>query len=306
LIDVVTVGWLTMDDIVLTDHSCRPGVLGGGALYSAVGAQIWNESVGVHSVTGRLICDEVRAAISARGLDAEGVAAIEGAGLQLWLLHESESFKQQVPKLTSATADEMDRGRGPLPESYRVARGFHIAPQSPSGTAENARTLSGLLNGPLITVDILSDEYIDRRLYGDLAFLRGVTAFLPSEAEIVRIWNPPDLKDWLRRQACTLGCHMIAKLGERGSLACDAASGSLVLAPSYPAEVIDTTGAGDSYCGGFLAGLVAGRPVSECVAMGTVSASYVIEACGALQTAKPDIAERDARLRHILAQTAFA
>ena len=28
MIDIVTVGWLTMDDIVLIDHSCRPGVLG--------------------------------------------------------------------------------------------------------------------------------------------------------------------------------------------------------------------------------------------------------------------------------------
>jgi ribokinase len=53
MIDIATVGWLTMDDIVLLDHSCRPGVLGGGALYSAIGAQIWSDRVGVHSVTGR-------------------------------------------------------------------------------------------------------------------------------------------------------------------------------------------------------------------------------------------------------------
>jgi hypothetical protein len=42
MIDIATVGRLTMDDIVLVDHPCRAGVLGGGALYSAVGAQIWS------------------------------------------------------------------------------------------------------------------------------------------------------------------------------------------------------------------------------------------------------------------------
>ena len=131
MIDIATVGWLTMDDIVLLDHSCRPGVLGGGALYSAIGAQIWSESVGVHSVTGRDVYEDVRARIAARGLDGEGVGAIDGAGLQLWLLHESETFKRQVPKLNSATAEDMDRGRGPLPETYRRARGFHVAPQTP-------------------------------------------------------------------------------------------------------------------------------------------------------------------------------
>ena len=144
MIDIVTVGWLTMDDIVLTDHSCRPGVLGGGALYSAIGARIWSDSVGVHSVTGRAICEDMRARIAARGLDAEGVGAIDGAGLQLWLLHESETFKQQVPKLNSSTAEEMDRGRGPMPQAYEQARGFHVAPQTPAGTAANVRALSRL------------------------------------------------------------------------------------------------------------------------------------------------------------------
>jgi hypothetical protein len=212
MIDIATIRWLTVDDIVLVDHSCRPGVLGGGALYSAIGAQIWSDRVGVHSVTGREVCEDVRARIASRGLDGEGVGA--GAGLQLWLLHESETFKRQVPKLNSATAGDMDRGRGPLPEAYRGARGFHVAPQTPAGTAENVRTLSELPNRPVVTVDILSDELIDRSLYADLGFLRGASAFLPSEAEIVRIWDPPDIGLWLRETASRLKCHMIAKLGE--------------------------------------------------------------------------------------------
>lgn len=303
MIDVVTVGWLTMDDIVLTDHTCRANVLGGGALYSAVGAQIWTRSVGVHSVTGRAICEDVRARVRARGLDSEGIAAIDGGGLQLWLLHESETFKQQVPKLTSSTADEMDRGRGPLPEAYRTAGGFHVAPQTPAGTAENVRRLSLLPNRPAVTVDILSDEYIDRGLYADLEFLRGASAFLPSEAEIARIWKPCDVGEWLRQQAARFGCHMVAKFGERGSLACDAGTGELIQTPAFPAKVVDTTGAGDSYCGGFLAGLVSGRSVAECAAMGAVSASFVVEACGALHTATPDASDRNARLAHVLGDT---
>jgi sugar/nucleoside kinase (ribokinase family) len=305
MIDIVTVGWLTMDDIVLTDHSCLPGVLGGGALYSAVGAQVWSDRVGVHAVTGRAICDDARARIAARGLDADGVGAIEGAGLQLWLLHESETFKQQVPKLGSSTADEMDRGRGPLPQSFRLARGFHVAPQTPAGTAKNVRKLSALPHRPVVTVDILSDEYIDRRFYADLGFLRGASAFLPSEAEIMRIWRPSDIAAWLRETASRLKCHMAAKLGERGSLVCDAESGALIHTPAHPVKVVDTTGAGDSYCGGFVAGLAAGRPLAECAAMGAVSAAYVVEAYGALETRRPTAADREARLRRTLAATRY-
>lgn len=299
--DVVTVGWLTRDDIVLTDHRCLPEVVGGGALYSAVGAQIWTPQVGIHSVTGRVFHDAVRAEIGARGIDPEGIGAIEGNGLQLWLLHESATAKQQVPKLTSSSAEEMDRGRGPLPRAYTTARGFHIAPQTPAGSIENARRLGRLPTAPVVTLDLLSDEFIDRRLYADLGFLDAVTAFLPSEAEVSRIWAPADLQGWLREVAAAHGCHMAVKLGGEGSMICDARTGEITHVPAFPARVTDTTGAGDSYCGGFLAGLVAGRPLLECAAMGTVSASYVIEACGALETERPRPEERDNRLRRVLA-----
>ena len=297
--EIVTIGWLTMDDIVLTDHSCRPGVLGGGALYSAIGAQIWGPRVGIHSVAGRPTADAVREAIRRRDLDAEGIGVIDGNGLQLWLLHESATDKQQVPKLGATTAQEMDEARGPLPSAYCGAHGFHVAPQTPAGSLEALRRLRGLPGSPAVTLDVLSDEFIDRRLYQDLGFLRGVTAFLPSEAEVARIWDPRDLHQWMCGQAATQGCHIGVKLGSQGSVVCDGVAGTLHHIPSVPARVVDTTGAGDAYCGGFLAGLIAGRSIPDCAAMGTVSASYVVEACGALETGRPDLGECHARLERV-------
>ena len=98
---------------------------------------------------------------------------------------------------------------------------------------------------------------------------------------------------------------MVAKLGERGSLVCDAESGVLIHTPAHRVQVVDTTGAGDGYCGGFVAGLAAGRPLAECAAMGAVSASYVIEACGALETQRPSLAARQVRLQRVLAETRY-
>jgi ribokinase len=298
--DLVTVGWLTIDDIVLPDRSCRFGIPGGGALYSAVGAQIWGPSVGIHAVAGRPSIDAMKKVIAERGIDVEGITPFDGNGLQLWLLHESDESKQQVPKLTSSNAEGLDRVRPPLPAIYEGARGFHIAPQSPAGSLENAARLGQLPGHPIVTMDLLSDTFIDRRLYLGLEFLHHLTAFLPSEAEIERIWNPTDLETWLAETATTRGCHMVAKLGSAGSLVCDAQTGAVYRVPTVPVSVVDTTGAGDAYCGGFLAGLVAGRPVAECAAMGTVSASYVIEVCGALATARVEAADRDGRLERIV------
>ncbi len=300
--DVVTVGWLTIDDIVLADHVCHPGVLGGGALYSAVGARLWTPRVGIQAVIGRAHSDTVRDGIRARGIDTDGIAAIEANGLLLWLLHESEAAKQQVPKLASSTPDEIDRECPALNASYKSARAFHVAPQSPAGSLDNVRQLTQLAGKPIVTLDLLSDEFIDRVQYQDLSFLNAITAFLPSEAEVARIWHPADLPSWLRAQAMAHRCHMGVKLGERGAVVCDAMTNALYRIPAYPARVIDTTGAGDGFCGGFIAGLVAGKSVTECAAMATVSASYVVEACGALATALPDDKDREERLQAVMSR----
>ncbi|WP_448586934.1 adenosine kinase [Thermaurantiacus sp.] len=52
--------------------------------------------------------------------------------------------------------------------------------------------------------------------------------------------------------------------------------------PAAPvSRVLDTTGAGDLFAAGFLAGYTRGRPLPECAVMGTVAASEVIEHYGA-------------------------
>ena len=64
MIDIVTIGWLTIDDIVLPNDTCHRQLIGGGALYSAIGARIWHDRVGIHSVTGEKYINTVANEIS--------------------------------------------------------------------------------------------------------------------------------------------------------------------------------------------------------------------------------------------------
>jgi ribokinase len=304
MIDIVTIGWLTIDDIVLPNATCHRQVIGGGALYSAIGARIWHDRVGIHSVTGEKYIQTVTNEISQYGLDVIGLNSIGGSGLELWVLHETETEKQQVPKLTSSTAQEMDSGRRSLPEAYRSSRGFHIAPQTPASSIANVRYLSSFASKPIITLDILADTYIDANQYLDLSFLQSITAFIPSREEVHRIWHPINLSEWMQEQAATYNRCIAVKLGAMGSLVCEGPRASVLHVPALSVEVLDTTGAGDSYCGGFLAGLVTGRPVVECAVMGTVSASFVVQACGALATPRPTASERADRFSSVLRRVA--
>ncbi len=55
----------------------------------------------------------------------------------------------------------------------------------------------------------------------------------------------------------------------------------IVQAASKVEEVVDTTGAGDAYCAGFLFGWANDRPLEECAKLGTYCATMVIQQLGA-------------------------
>jgi ribokinase len=72
--------------------------------------------------------------------------------------------------------------------------------------------------------------------------------------------------------------------------------------PAYPARLDDPTGAGDSFCGGFLAGYQKTFDPLRAVIYGSVSASLTIEGSGAFHAldALPGLAQ--ARLETLSSQ----
>ena len=59
-------------------------------------------------------------------------------------------------------------------------------------------------------------------------------------------------------------------------------------------RVVDPTGAGDAWRGGFVGALAAGKPIKECLVMGNVMASFAVESVGTVEytTTKSEIEKR--------------
>ncbi len=72
---------------------------------------------------------------------------------------------------------------------------------------------------------------------------------------------------------------LVVTLGEKG---CKIVTreGTEVVNAAKADKVIDPTGAGDAFRGGFVAGLVKGLPLTECARMGCVAAVYAVENYG--------------------------
>ena len=191
---------------------------------------------------------------------------------------------------TSTEGQEHRRRFSPLgvrPEEvvpdYLEARAFHLAPYDFSVHA----SLPGLVRARphrILTCDP-SIRYMQPGCAAEASEIIGqLDAFLPSEME-TRAFFGSELDDlWQAAEAfgaMGAGCAVL-KLGARGQFVYAAASRRKWHVPAFPTKVVDVTGAGDAYCGGFLVGLAeTGEPL-EAALRGCISASLVVEGIGAL------------------------
>jgi cytidine kinase len=306
--ELVTTGYLTLDDIVLEDGRVLRDVLGGGALYSAAGARVWNSSVGIHGCSGADYPEVYRDRLVAAGIDLAGVTPGPERSLRLWLLEEGGQRKQQLPKLASAAIEEMDAAREPLPGPYDGVRGVHVATSLPETQLAAVRAIRQTQPGAIVTLDIWTESFFPIETYRDPAFLSGVDAFLPSDKEVEALWGLDDLPGILRELASRGPGIVAVKRGASGALVFDRNSGALWTIPACDASVVDTIGAGDAWCGGFLAGLTATGEALEAGLWGAVSASFAIGGYGAASCLEAAPAEatrrRELLRRHVRRENA--
>lgn len=125
--------------------------------------------------------------------------------------------------------------------------------------------------------------------------LRETDVFLPNAAEATRITGTEDVEA-AARALVAAGPRVVAvKCGADGAIAVTR-DGTLTRVASLAVETVDTTGAGDSFDAGFVAGFLAGRSVPDCLALGVAAGSLSTLGMGGTAS-QPTLPEAEAAAR---------
>ncbi len=284
-------------------------VAGGNVIYAAAGFGVWEQPV-LAGVLARVGEDYPRAwldEIHRRGFDIRGIHILpEAVDVRSFYAYPDIYTKQTedpaayftrlkhpFPKALlnySAPANSYDsRSRltpvslrqSDIPEDFLDATAAHLCPIDylthtllPAVLRQNGFTT--------VTLDPSAGS-MSPTFWDDMpALVTGLTAFMPNEEELRKLFYGRSTDLWeMMETVADYGCELVVvKRGERGQYLFDRATRAKWEVPAYPARAVDPTGAGDSYCGGFLAGYRQSYDPLQAALYGSISASLTVEGSG--------------------------
>jgi ribokinase len=291
-------GHLTVDDTVMPDGRSAMGTLGGNVIYATVGAHLWTDDLAMVSRLGRRYPQSLLDQIAAAGLRVDGLVPTTYNRIRQWQLYDDEGGRTYVPLASSGTYEDLAPRAAEIPATVSEdVRACHIAPMPIARQAE--LVLWARERGAHVTLDphpdwIAGHEREWRQL------LPMVDVFLPSREEACALLGQWPGADEAARRLTEFGAGVVClKLGAEGALVYRAEDGWCRRCDSALSDPVDTTGCGDAFCGGFLAGWREAGDLGTAVLYGTVSATFVAEdfgASSALRRNQPEARSRLARL----------
>jgi len=269
---ILVVGSVAFDTIE-TPYGRAEEVLGGSAAYFAVAASYFAR-VKLVAVVGADFPAHERAFLASRDIDLEGLEVRKGRTFR-WSgrYHEDMNVRDTLDLQLNVFSDFSPV----LPARYRNAPFVFLANINPG---LQGGVLDQLTQPRLIACDTIS-HWIEGARPELEALLKKVEVLIINDEEARLLSGEHNLVRAARKILALGPRTLLVKRGEYGVLLFSA--NSVFAVPAYPLEeVIDPTGAGDSFAGGFLGFLARSGDLSEAnlrraIVYGSVVASFVVE-----------------------------
>lgn len=279
---------------------------GGNLLYAAAGIKVWEPET-QPGLIARVGEDYPRTWIQAyarQGMDVSGIQVLpEAVDLRYFVAYTDMhtrylddpvshfarlelsfprallGYRNPIPTLDSRTTLlPISLRQADIPGAFLDATAAHLCPIDYL-THSMLPAVLRQAEFTTITVDP-SPAYMNPSFWEHIpALINGLTAFLPSEEEIRTLFQGRSEDLWeMAETLASYGCEIIViKRGQAGQLVYDGAARRRYEVPAYNSTMFDPGGAGDAFCGGFLAGYRLNYDPVEAALHGSISASMTVE-----------------------------
>ena len=290
-------------DTVKTPHGVSERCLGGSSIYFSMAASFF-APVRFVGVVGDDCPFDLAEVFKGRDVDLRGLEVRPGSKTFVWHGTYQENMNDRTTDYVELNV--LQEAPPKLPKAFRDSRFVFLANTAPALQLE---LLEQITQPAFVAADTMN-LWIEGHLDDLKKLLKRIDCLIINDDEARLLSGRSNLVQ-AANDVLAMGMKVvIVKKGESGSLMCGA-DGRKFLLPAYPAtEVVDPTGAGDSFAGGFL-GCVAQQGRADfdtlklALAYGTVVASFTIadfSLDGLSRTSRKDI---DARLEELRRFTSF-
>jgi cytidine kinase len=280
---LVVVGSIAFD-AVRTPFGERDRMLGGSAVHFSLAASFFTD-VRVVGPVGDDFGEEQYGVLRGRGVNTDDVEHVPGGKTFFWRGHYE--FDLNTAHTDDTQLNVFGDFQPKLSEESRACRTLFLANIQPDLQREVRSQCTGASLAGLDSMNL----WIEIARESLAKSIAGVDIALMNDAELRMLTEEPNL---LRaaRSVMEMGPRMVvAKQGEYGAALYT--EDSVFAIPAYPLEtVVDPTGAGDSFAGGFLGYLDAhpgdleNQTLRRAMTYGSVMASFNVEEFGTERVAR--------------------
>jgi cytidine kinase len=270
---LVVVGSVALDSVI-TPTQTRDNVLGGSAVYFSYAASFFT-SVRLAGAVGEDWPAEHTKLLQARGIDTTGLQIIKGGKTFFWRgkylanMNDRETLDIQL--------NVMDQFNPILPETYRRCKFLFLA----NGSTKLQMKVLDQCTGPSLVVADTMDLWIRTEPNELRELLKRIDGLVLNDSEAKLLTGIDNLVKAGHAVRQMGPRFVVIKKGEHGAMFFS--EHETYVLPAYPTtEVVDPTGAGDSFAGGMMGYLAEQdnfdpKTLKEAMAYGTLMASFTVE-----------------------------
>jgi len=297
---VLIVGSTALDSIK-TPKAENPRLLGGSASHAAVAASFF-APVKLVGVVGEDFPRRYVRLYEHHKIELAGLQRLPGKTFH-WSGEYEANMNNRRTLLTELGVFETFTPK--LPEAHRSAPFVLLANIAP---ALQHHVLDQMRRPRFVTADTM-DLWLNVALPDLLRLLKRLDAFVLNDSEAQQLTGEENLFTALRKIHRLGPKYVVIKQGSHGSVL--SGPRGQFLCPAYPLRrVVDPTGAGDSFVGGMMGYLAAGKGsidgnIRRAMVYGSVVASFCCEGFGLQRTTRVTRAQIEERVRELQRLTKF-